>query len=173
VSQNEFLKDQTEINITLSNYCAEIYKTLEEISKTFEKQNKQLEILKESLRHVYLLLDMLGNGLCSPIHKALYQKIATLSIDKLPQNEKDLIKLTQEMGLESFAKAQEKISELINTTDDIVQKEKYKLHLRELEGMFNLISTVDENSSEEYKVQVANELKESMMKVSRLFEEDL
>lgn len=137
------------------------------LHKELEKQNDKIEILKKSIQHIYLLLDIVGNGLCSDAHKTLFQKVIALGPEKLPRTQKDLMDLSHEISLENFMRARAELLNMIRATEDPDQKEIFKTHLKEIETIMNLLDTIDENSSEDYKMQVMVELRESLIKIAR------
>jgi hypothetical protein len=72
----------------------------------------------------------------------------------MPKTPKEELVLLRELAFERCSLCRTILLDRIASTDDENEKGYYKKHLENVDGAVNLLSTLDENSSEEYVQQV-------------------
>ena len=128
----------------------------------FRTQRRIFKYVRMRTEHLYALMDILASGICMPPVRILYRKIR----EKGPNVNMEEVK--QEISQESFDESRKKLTYVIEHTDDEEKKKTFETLREELDGMYNLYSTLDKNSSPEYVEQVMGNLKATMMKMAMI-----
>lgn len=126
---------------------------------------KIYKIVSQKLDHLYKLCDVLIDGCFSPPHRALYSKYRELGPFKQPQTRREEYDIMKQLAVDSYTRGRKVILDQINSTQDPAEKEFFELKLKETDGIFNLMETIDENSSEEYIKGVMADVNSSFKKL--------
>jgi len=126
---------------------------------------RTLKLHQKRVEHTELLMSILSAGLCSPIHKAIYRRLSEMPVDKAVEATKNKGELFRLMASESFIDAR-KVLEKIKVEAPLDKKEEFQLAIDELDGMFNLLSTVDENTSIEHINKIMYDVGVSLNKLN-------
>lgn len=138
-----------EITISISILLLLILST-----KSTQKMTKYLKYLQD-------LIDILGDGLCSPIHKMLFKEIKNRGI-KNPMTYKEQQIFFKEKIFEFYNKDREKAINQLKTIDDPVVKNTFEKRLQESDNVINLLNTIDENTSKEQMEIIMNNIANSI-----------
>lgn len=126
---------------------------------------KILERNQKDFLYVQILMDTIVGGIDSPIHRALYHKLRELSPDEALAAIKKKSDFLKSMTNDSFIEARKVLEKIKDKTEDSDKKEEYKKAIEELDGMFNLLSTIDENTAPEYVHQIMGNVLSSINKL--------
>jgi hypothetical protein len=117
------------------------------------KNRKFMEDIILRIAHQYKLMDILCGGVPS-LTRVFYAKLREMGPDKMPKTPQEELALLKDMAFEKCSICRTILLERITSTDDEEEKAHYKNHLERMDGAVNLLSTLDENSSEEYVKKV-------------------
>lgn len=137
------------------------------IFRSLSIHRRAIKAANTELIRFQILADICTSILPEP-NKIIYNDIKFMPADKIPKNDNDSIMLVKDTSIKMYNNCMKKICYLIDNTDDLIQKNKLNEMKSELEGIFNLLSTIDENSSQEYKVDIIRNLEMSLDKIMRL-----
>ena len=113
-------------------------------------------------------MDILAEGSCSAMHRAIYTKLRKMDPSQMPKNSHGRFAIIKQIMIESYSKARSMMKEEIENADDPLKRKKYEKGLEEIDGVFNLLSSVDEKSSEKYMFEVMANVAVSMDKLADL-----
>jgi hypothetical protein len=119
---------------------------------------------------LYALLDIVVEGI-HPYMRLLYYEYRNLKPDQLPKNKKEEFTLLKDIAMKRFLFGREMIIKALNDPMDpmdLIEKQKMQEHLTELDGMINILSTIDKNTSDEYINSVMKDILASMVKLNNL-----
>jgi len=123
------------------------------------------KVHQKEIIHIRFLMDTLAAGMCSPSHKAMYHKLSEMTPEKALEAMKDKSEFCRLMTTESFIEAR-KVLEKIMSEIPPEKKEEFQEAIDELDGMFNLLSTIDNNTSKEHVDKIMNEIGVSLNKLN-------
>lgn len=126
--------------------------------KSFLYSKKALNSAKKEIEHLLTLCDILSSGIIPPAAN-FYHRVREAGPGC------DLEEVTRKANLTHFEQTRDKILQMRDITEDPEKKEKMQKMVDELEGMYNIYSTLDENSSKEYAEQVSNNLRKSIERI--------
>ena len=129
--------------------------------KTHKINKRNFRAMNNKIKHLYMLSDLLSNIAPTPI-QLLFEKVRKKGPDI------DLNKMQYEISRESYERGRKQLKELIDKAPDFETKSNLEKMLEEVEGMYNLYSTLDEDSSPEYIKRVMDDLHASMLKIASL-----
>lgn len=127
--------------------------------KSFRKWNSRMSKIEEEICHVHTLMDILASGIVIPPARQLYHKVREAGPGA------DLDKLSRAASLENFETTRKRLIDMQSSTEDPEKIAQLNKMVEELEGMYNLYSTLDENSSPEYAEQVTRNLNKSIQRI--------
>lgn len=122
---------------------------------------------QKKINHQALLLDIVSQGLCSPIHRFAYDRIREIGYKK-DLSIKDVAEIIREKSLEVYNHGRKQMVEWINTIDDPAAKEKYKMRLNEADTVMTLLDTVDDNTSDEQVKIIMTNIMSSIRKMQEI-----
>ena len=118
---------------------------------------------------LFVLTDILSEGI-HPSLRMFYRQFRKLSPDKLPKDKKEEFALLRDMAMERFNAGRDFLLHSLREQNDPDEQERIRNHLTEIEGMITLLSTIDDNTSDEYVSSVMKDLMASMHKLAHLEE---
>ena len=116
--------------------------------------------------HVYELLDILSQGTCSPSAKLIYaitRKSGGIMLTK------DKAKVIKEFSMNMFTQFKEQLAVMLEKAKEAEEEEAEKeiqTMIDNVDGVFNLVETVDEKSSPEHMQRVMREIFASVNDIS-------
>jgi hypothetical protein len=119
---------------------------------------------------LYALLDIVVEGI-HPYMRLLYYEYRNLKPDQLPKNKKEEFTLLKDIAMKRFLFGRERIIKTLNDPMDPmdpIEKQKMQEHLTELDGMINILSTIDKDTSDEYINSVMKDILASMVKLNNI-----
>jgi hypothetical protein len=122
--------------------------------------------LIKKIRQLFLITDLMASRLGDTTFQKLYDQVRKMGI----YDKKDLLKITQKINEEAYAEMRKNLDNLIKDNQDPIEKSKIEKIRDELDGIFNLFETVDDNSSEEHKQRVVQNMVEVVKKFKNLHE---
>lgn len=125
----------------------------------YRYQSKTVLRIIERQKHLHLLMDILASGVVVPPVRDIYKRAREAGPGC------DMNKISQEASLENFNSVVQKLHEMLNRTEDPVRRARLEKMIQEIEGMWNILSTLDENSSEEYGQQVMMDMQRTIHKM--------
>jgi len=117
------------------------------------------------ITNCYTLLDIVAGGIQSILHKETYLKLRDLPPQKFPKNKREEVLLMRDFSIDTYQNNRNKLIKMMHFTQDPIQKERLKTVLTEMDGAFNLMCTLDSNSSDDYIQNVMNDLHGTLSKV--------
>jgi len=105
------------------------------------------DILKK-LNYLHNLISVVGAGMDSPIHKALFYEIVRRGKDN-PMTPKEEQKFFQDIVFNAHKAHKQKMLEDVEQTNDPIIKERYEKKIAESDHIMTLLNTIDENTSKE------------------------
>lgn len=126
---------------------------------THKLNTKTIRRIIQKQEHIYMLMDILCSGLVVPPARDFYRKVREAGPGC------DLKKLTYEASVENFTEMITKLRNFHEAVTDPAKKIQIERMIERLQGLFNLYSTLDENSSEEYCKQVWMDVQKSMQQM--------
>jgi hypothetical protein len=109
-----------------------------------------MDLLNKRMDYFILLIDVIAGGLCSPMHQTIYDKLRRLSPEEALKVTKNKYEFLREITTEGYAKSRKLLKEIKDKTDDPIKKEEYEAALAELDGIFNLLDSIGNESSPEH-----------------------
>ncbi len=125
---------------------------------------KHLGLHRKKLAHSEILISILASGMCSPAHRTLYTKLKDMTPDEAIAVSKDDGEFFRMMTSESFIQTRKILEEALATAPS-EKKTEYQSAIEELDAMFNLLSSVDKNSSTEHKKKIMQEVDMTMARL--------
>ena len=147
-------------SILRSNYKHRKMTTL--LLQEVNELNKKVAIFKQ-------LLDLVGSGICNPAVKNIYLRMRSLSFEEYPKTSKDFAEMLKKINDENYKRVYSFFLAQIENADDIEEKTFFQHKLEKLQEIKNLYDAFDEDSSQEYKQMVMQELHKT---ISEFNEED-
>lgn len=132
---------------------------------TLHKYFNIVSFLQKKVSHLSMLLDIAACGMCSPMHRALYEKFYKMDPDKALEKMKDKEGIMREISSEGYLKTRKALEKIKNNTEDPIQKELFEEAINELDGVYNLLSTIDKKTSPEHTDQIMNNVFSSLEKL--------
>ena len=123
------------------------------MSRTFLMHNlthKRIDLIDKKMRYIFLLIDTVGGGICSPLHQAIFDKLRNMSSEEALEAAKNKNNFLREITSEGYVKTRKILTKIKEKTEDPEKKEEYKAAIDELDGVFNLLSTIDKDSDPEH-----------------------
>ena len=141
---------------------------LQRITALNENLCSDLTKTVQMVAQLYALLDIVVEGI-HPYMRLLYYEYRDLKPDQLPKNKKEEFAMFKDIAMKRFLLGRDMI--LKSMTDpmaDLVEKQKMQEHLTELDGMINILSTIDKNTSDEYINSAMKDIIASIVKLNSL-----
>jgi uncharacterized OB-fold protein len=108
--------------------------------------HKKMDLMDKKMKYILLLIDTIGGGICSPLHQAIFYKLRSMSPEEALEAAKNKNNFLREITSEGYVKTREILTKIKEKTEDPEKKKEYKVAIDELDGVFNLLSTIGENS---------------------------
>lgn len=121
--------------------------TLIRMSRSFFSLIKNLQ---DQIDHIYILIDSMAGGVCSPMHRSIYLKLRKLSPAEAKKASKDKGKFLRSVTTEGYVETRDKLKKIIEATTDPLEVKKFEGAIEELDGIFNLLDTIDHESDPEH-----------------------
>ena len=141
-------------------YILVIIRSHRTVKETYEK----LVDLEMRAAHKTILMEVLAEGMCSPIHRLIYAKLASMTPEqalKACKNKEEFLRL---ITSESFVQARKELEMIMKEAPE-EQKEDLQEALEELDGMFNLLSSLDKDTPKEHVRQIMDNVGASIAKL--------
>jgi len=120
-----------------------------------------LKRTEKRISHLYSLIDVLSIG-AFPMIKIIFNKMRTFDSFK----DQNITKLIRETYLSFLNEIRENLVKKKKDIEDPIELSMFNKNLNEIENVINLLSTIDENSSEEYIKQVMTDIEATFFKLS-------
>lgn len=127
--------------------------------------HKRIDFIDKRIEYLILLIDTAGSGLCSPMHRAIYDKLRSMDPEEALEAARDKNSFLREVTSEGYAKTREVLAEIRNKTDNPDKKKEYDTALEELDGIFNLLSTIGKDSDPEHVQKIMDNVAMSISKM--------
>lgn len=121
-------------------------------------------LLQKQIIHLYNLVGIIANGMCSPIHRSMYMEILQRGYNK-PLGKNDGYKLYQEHWDKEYQRNRKNLEKRLSETNDPVEKIRLEKILQALDDSHNMLSTLSPESSDEYAAQVLANVANVMSKL--------
>lgn len=125
-----------------------------------------INMLTNRINHLYTIIEILKEGLCSPVHKLIASKILQTSPDEIPKDSAENFELFKKTILDNYEKVLQSLKEC-EEKGPPEEKDKFNDNISEIENIINLLHTVDKNSSNDHRVRIMDEVSTCMMKIAR------
>ena len=132
---------------------------------------RRLRALENERKKMWVLLDVVARGSCSPISQSLYAEIR----NRKDFSEKDLFKVFREINRKHYEEQRVHINNAINRADDAKDfdsSEKLLKVREELDTMFTLVDCIDYSSPIEFCEQIMNSIAASAEKLNKILSDD-
>jgi hypothetical protein len=130
--------------------------------------NENMTIYKsvsKKLDHLYKLCDVLVDGCFSAPHRSLYAKYRELGPFNQPKTKREEFEIMKGLAVASYLRGRKIIIDAMNAAEDPEGKKFFEQKLKETDSIFNLMETIDENSSEDYIKSVLADVNSSIKKL--------
>ncbi len=114
--------------------------------KRMDLIDKRMGLIDKRMEYIFLLIDTIGGALYSPMHQAIYDKLRSMSPEEALEAAKNKDNFLREITSEGYIKTRKVLTEIKDKTDDPEKKQEYDTVLNELDGIFNLLSTIGKDS---------------------------
>lgn len=136
------------------------------LSSKINQNNLQLILhLIQRIKHLYLLCFINSKSLPSFIQEP-FQKLYNTDPNALPEV-LDMGDILLDSALQNLMKFKEHMLKEEKTAD-IVDKPKFEAYISEIDSVINLYGTVDKDSSQEFKIQVMENIYVSINKMVKM-----
>lgn len=115
---------------------------------TLMYRKKEIAVIMKRLDYLRNLINVIGAGQCSPVHKALYFEMVKRGVDN-PMTHKEEQALFKNILHKLFSDNKKIALERIKETNDPLHKERLEKLLTEAEYIMTLIDTIDEKTPKE------------------------
>jgi hypothetical protein len=143
------------------------------IIRNHRESIKMFNALSKKINHLYVLVDILNGGCYSSAHRALFSKYMDIGPFNMPKSKKEEFEIMRKMSFESYNENRQQMVEIINSTDDPIEKRRQEQRLKDTDSIFNLMGTIDEKSSESYIKSVLADINASIYKIMRASDDPL
>ena len=116
-------------------------------------------------------MKILSEGLCSPMHRQMFNSVLKDGPEAIGKNLFKNFEDIKKMLFENYSKGREKLLKEKEKFDDPGVIEKFQVRITELDNVLNLLSSVDNNTSDEHLKTVMDEINLSMTKISKGYED--
>lgn len=134
----------------------------------YNSHTKQIKDLKAYVFHLYCLSEICGSSIETDVQRLLYGKMHDMNplngVINVPSMMRDIFS-------ESYQKARNQIIGIMNATENQIIKNKMNEQLKDLDGIFNLLATIDKDSEQNYTVSVLRDVQMTMVRVAARMEE--
>lgn len=127
--------------------------------------SKTVTYLREKVSHLTVLMDIMASGMCSPIHREMYQKLSKMTIGEAEKALEDKNLFLKSLMNESFVNSRNFLEKIKEGTTDGKKKKEFQTAIDELDGMFNLLSTLDKETPREHVNQIMANVEMSLNKL--------
>jgi len=124
--------------------------------------------VKEENAFILILMEILSQGISSPHHRLLYQKLLKRGSKGVPKDRKETFEMFQEVVTESYSKASATIKTTMEQLEDPDSKEKLREIQEQLDGAVSLMGTVDENSSDDQLARVRGDINGTIARINSI-----
>ena len=140
--------------------------------KVLECQQTNDQIIQR-INHIYMLLDIVTNGLNSRPHQLIFNEFKNIKMNELPNDYKEFMELIKKISIENFEKTTKQLKSLINAPNiDPIRKENLEKRLIEIENIFVLMSTLNGEESNEFAQLTLQNVQASMLKLAEIIDEE-
>jgi len=129
-------------------------------------------IIMKRLNYLHNLINVIGAGQCSPVHRALYFEIAKRGVED-PMTDKEEQEFFKKFLYKMFNDNKNIVQERIKEINDPLHKDRIKKQLIEAEYIMTLIDTIDETTSKEQIEVIMTNIIDSEKKMRGYDQEDL
>ena len=112
---------------------------------------------------LYILSDFLQQALPRSFYTVLYSKFRDQEL--LPRTLDEFYECLKSVSIQDYCEKRKELVERMKNTESEAEEDYLNEILLELDNIYNLASIIDENSSEDYKIQILQELQISMQKI--------
>ena len=134
------------------------YKTTKMYHKIIDDYDKRIEKL-------YILIDILGNGACNPMVREIYDRLRDMEPEEALETLKNKGEFLRKVTSEGYLRAREQMKEIIEKSDSPEKTERFKAAIEEMDGMFNLLGSIDKDSAPEHVQQIMANVASSVNKL--------
>jgi len=110
---------------------------------------------KKRIDHLTYLIGVISSGMCSPMHRNLYIRIIEEYPEDIPTKEQ-LTKIISDICLKTYQTARKSLLKQIDETEDLDYKITLQDRLKFMDDSQMLLSTITEDSSDDYAKQVCD-----------------
>jgi len=129
---------------------------------TITKKNSDL---LDEMAQVYLLMDTLANGSCSIMHKQMYIKLREMKPTEAIKKYMDMGELLKEISVEGYMNGRDTLKRISEETEDPIQKATYEKAIEKIDGIFNLLSTIDKDTPPEMSESIYRDIMDTVIKL--------
>jgi len=140
--------------------------------KAFTAQTKRMNLVEKKLldtldevAQLYLLMDSLAGGTCSPMHREIYAKLREMKPEEALKKSMNKHELLKEISVEGYMKSRNTLKEICKKTNDPEKKAMYERALEKIDGIFNLLSTMDKNTPPEMADKIKEDILNTILKL--------
>jgi len=124
---------------------------------------KKVKNQSKEIGRIFILSDFLQQALPRSFFTLLYSKFRDQEL--LPKTIDEFYECLKSVSIQDYCTRRIELTERIKNTESEAEQSYLNEILLELDNVYNLASIIDENSSEEYKIQILQELQVSMQKI--------
>lgn len=133
--------------------------------KTTQMYQKIIDDYEKKIENLYALIDILGNGSCNPMVREIYFRLRGMNPEKALETLKNKGEFFRKITSEGYIKAREQMEEIIEKTDSPETKRRFESAIEEMDGMFNLLGSIDKDSAPEHVKQIMDNVAASIGKL--------
>lgn len=133
--------------------------------RTIKIYHKIIDNYDKKIEKLYILTDLLGNGACNPMVREIYDRLRDMEPEKALETLKNKGEFLRKIASEKYLRARKQMEEIIKKTDDPETLKHFKGAIEEMDGMFNLLGSIDKNSAPEHVQQIMANVASSVNKL--------
>ena len=136
--------------------------------QTYKLIKKTNDITMKNIEHLYILTNILAEGLCSPMHKQMFRRAFKDGPEATSKNLYSNFEDLKEVLFENYSKGRKNLlKEKEKHKGNPKIEEKFQVHITELDNVLNLLSSVDNKTSRGHLQTIMYEINIPMMKLSK------
>lgn len=128
---------------------------------------KTIRTLTKRIAHLYAVIDILVSRPGGP---PILRKILALDPEQFPLDKKGRVTMMSKLQAETYQDVRASLLRAMEVADE-EQKQRLQVLLQEFDSLSTMLSTVDENSSDEYIEQITSEIPASMERLAQRLSE--
>ncbi len=140
--------------------------------KMIDDLRLHLNYLSKGLKKQQNLLDLIASAMCNPAAKSLYYKLSEIKIEDYPNSHEAMSELIEKLSHENYAKQRKILQDLIEKTEDPIQKNILEKKLEKFDELKTVTSLLDHDSSDEYKKTLMENINKIITELYSNEEED-